>query len=194
MATNRRGRATRQRVLDAGEQVLAERGPDLTMEEVAAVAGVTRTTVYRHVASRDELLAALVLRSSGRMAEQLAAILDGPAPFADRLTSAMVLTVATVRDTPHLRAVVAMPDPGRQWPAIDTSNAFLDAVWGFFRPRFQRAVEVEGVVLRADIDRTIDWVLRQALLLMLVPTVRGDDDDAIRDDVETFVLPAVVAG
>ena len=86
-----------------------------------------------------------------------------------------------------------MPDPGRQWPAIDRSNAFLDAVWAFFRPRFQRAVDEEGVVLRTDVDRTIDWVLRQALLLMLVPSVQGDGDEAIRFQVTTFVLPSVLA-
>lgn len=194
MATNRRGRATRQRILDAGEQILAERGADLTMEEVAAAAGVTRTTVYRHVANHDDLLAAVVLRSSGRLAEQLAAVLDGPGPFAERLTTGIVLTVGLVRDTPHLRAVVALPDAGRRWPVIDRTNAFLDAVWQFFRPRFERAVAVEGVVLRTDVDRTIDWVLRQALLLMLVPSVHGDDDAAVRADVETFVLPAILAG
>jgi AcrR family transcriptional regulator len=194
MATNRRGRATRQNVLDAGERLLAARGADLTMEDVANEAGVTRTTVYRHVANRDELLTAVVLRTSARLAEQLAAILDGPGPFADRVVESVVLIVGAVRDTPHLRAVVSLPDPGRRWTQIDSSNAFLDAVWAFFRPRVQRAVDEEGVELRATVDRTIDWLLRQALLAMLVPSIAGDDDDALRDELRTFVVPAVFAG
>jgi len=161
------------------------------MEDVAHEAGVTRTTVYRHVASRDELLTAIVLRTSARLADELAAILDGPGRFEDRLVESMVLTVRTVRDTPHLRAVVSLPDPARRWPQIDSSNSFLDAVWAFFRPRVQRAVDDEGVELRAGVDRTIDWVLRQALLEVLVPSMAGDDDDALREELRTFVVPAV---
>lgn len=193
MATNRRGRATRQKVLDAGERLLAERGADLTMEDVANEAGVTRTTVYRHVANRDELLTAVVLRTSARLAEELAVILDGPGSFDDRVVESVVLIVGAVRDTPHLRAVVSLPDPGRRWPQIDSSNAFLDAVWAFFRPRVQRAVDEDGVVLRATVDRTIDWLLRQTLLAMLVPSIAGEDDDALRDELRTFVVPAVFA-
>lgn len=193
MATNRRGRATRQKVLDAGERLLARRGAEFTMEDVAHEAEVTRTTVYRHVACRDELLTAIVLRTSARLADDLAAILDGPASFEDRLVESMVLIVGTVRDTPHLRAVVSLPDPARRWPQIDSSNAFLDAVWAFFRPRVQRAVDDEGVELRASVDRTIDWVLRLALLEVLVPSIVGDDDDALRDELRTFVVPAVLA-
>lgn len=193
MATNVRGRATRQRLLDAAEQVLASRGTDVTMEEVADAAGITRSTVYRHVASRDELITEVVLRSSRRAADRLVSVIDGPGPFADRLADAMVTAIGIIRDTPHLRAVVTAGDTGSRWPGIDPDDRFLDAVFAFFRPRLAAAVADEGVVLRSDVDDTLDWLLRQALLPLLVSSRRGTDDDALRHDIATFVLPGALA-
>jgi AcrR family transcriptional regulator len=45
----------RERLLAAARQVFAERGPDVPLEEVARVAEVSRTTLYRNFATREEL-------------------------------------------------------------------------------------------------------------------------------------------
>jgi AcrR family transcriptional regulator len=58
-------RVSRDRILRAARVVLAERGLAVRVEDVAAAAGVSRRTVFRHFASRDELLAA-ALRDSMR--------------------------------------------------------------------------------------------------------------------------------
>lgn len=72
--TGRRRRSdaeqSRTRILDAAMSVLSER-PHARVEEVAAVAGVTRQTVYAHFPSREGLLDAAVERVT---AEALAAI------------------------------------------------------------------------------------------------------------------------
>lgn len=54
-----RRRATDLAILDAALELVAERGYDgLTMEGIAARAGVAKTTVYRRWSSRDEVLEA----------------------------------------------------------------------------------------------------------------------------------------
>ncbi|MGE3139565.1 MAG: TetR/AcrR family transcriptional regulator [Thermoleophilia bacterium] len=54
-------RRNRDRVLDAALEVLTV-DPDAAIEDVAAAAGVTRSTVYRRFAGRDQLLAAVQVR------------------------------------------------------------------------------------------------------------------------------------
>src|SRR6478609_2901986 len=88
--SNRRGRATQERIRAAALQVLAERGLDLTVEDVAEAAGTTRMTVYRHVGSRADLLMDLVVEATDRFAERLAEIFDNDAPFPQRLEDAFV--------------------------------------------------------------------------------------------------------
>jgi AcrR family transcriptional regulator len=193
VATNQRGRAQRAHLRTVVDEVLARRGLDLTVEEVAAAAGVTRQTVHRHLGGREAILTDALLRGSARFTGELEVILDGPEPFDWRLREAIVAAVRATRADPAIRALVARLHPGNEWPQIDPAGRFVDAARAFFRPRLVRAVEQEGVVLRADVDRALDWLLRQALLPTLVPSSYGNDDDAVRREVDLFVLPAVVA-
>ena len=63
-ADRRRSDATRNReaILSAGLEVLS-RKPDAGLTEVARLSGLTRTTVYAHFSSREELLAELLRRA-----------------------------------------------------------------------------------------------------------------------------------
>lgn len=61
-----RGRNTRALVLVAAERVLAERGEQARLEDVAAAAGLTKSTVFRHWPSKQALVAEVRLRSVER--------------------------------------------------------------------------------------------------------------------------------
>jgi AcrR family transcriptional regulator len=61
----------RSRILRGAQAVLAERGLSSTVDDVAAVAGVNRRTVFRHFATRDRLFAAAVKEGVGRYAQHL---------------------------------------------------------------------------------------------------------------------------
>jgi TetR/AcrR family transcriptional regulator, mexCD-oprJ operon repressor len=50
-------------ILDASAQVLASLGPQASMAEVAAGAGISRATLYRYYRSREDLLQALADRA-----------------------------------------------------------------------------------------------------------------------------------
>ncbi|MBF6238206.1 TetR family transcriptional regulator [Nocardia otitidiscaviarum] len=70
----RRADAERSRtaILDAATRLLAER-PDAGLAAVAAAAGVTRQTIYAHFSSREELLAAVVERTTAATVAAMAA-------------------------------------------------------------------------------------------------------------------------
>lgn len=191
MADNRRGRATRQRLLEAAERLLAERGEDLTLEEVAAAAAVTRPTLYRHFANRDELLLAVLLRASARLAERLDEIRDAPRSFSEKVVEAVLVTTQALERDPAFAILVGERDLARTWPGVDPEARVPDAARAYFRPWLTDAVAA-GVRLRADVDTSLDWLLRQTILLRLVPSAVGSGEEARRRDLELFVLPALV--
>lgn len=189
---NRRGRATQDRIAVAAQRLFVEHGLDFTLEDVARAARTTRMTVYRHVGTREELVTSLVLDAQDRLGEGLELILDGPEPFADRLVEAMVFVVTTARSTPVGRALAlgAAESSGR-WRSVDPEGRVITDILEFLRPRLVEASH--EVSLRGDVDATLAWLLRQVQLYLLLPPADGDDPVALRREVRTFVVPAVLA-
>ncbi len=66
----------RERLLSAARQAFAEKGPDVALEEVARIAEVSRTTLYRNFTTREEL-AAMVFEDNVARIEQRAKQLAG---------------------------------------------------------------------------------------------------------------------
>jgi AcrR family transcriptional regulator len=189
--TNRRGRATDERIRAAAREVLVARGLDLTIEEVADAAGISRMTVHRHVGTRQALLMELIVEATDRFAERLAEIFDADEPFADRLVEAFVHVVTATRSAPDQRAMtLAIADPSTGWGAIDPEGRIMAEVLEFLRPRL--AAGAEQAPFRSSVDDTLAWLLRQAQLYLVMPGPLGDDIDALRREVRAFVLPAVL--
>lgn len=61
--------ADREALLTAAERLIREQGPGVSLQAIAAEAGVTKPTLYREVGDRDALINALAERLSARMAE-----------------------------------------------------------------------------------------------------------------------------
>jgi AcrR family transcriptional regulator len=67
-------------VLRAGEQLLAQHGPDFAFEDVARAAGVGKGTLYRHFATRDHLIAAVLAERFARLAAEADTLYDSAEP------------------------------------------------------------------------------------------------------------------
>ncbi|MFC1432564.1 TetR/AcrR family transcriptional regulator [Streptacidiphilus sp. N1-3] len=79
-------RRNRARLLEAAEQVFAEKGIGASTEEIARQAGVGIGTVFRHFPTKEALLKAVFLGRLARLGEEAAALAEsqepGPAFFA----------------------------------------------------------------------------------------------------------------
>jgi AcrR family transcriptional regulator len=68
----------RRRLLDVAEHLFAQRGSDVTVAEIVAVAGVGPPTLYRHFGTKDGLIRAVEERRSEAAVAQLARALGQP--------------------------------------------------------------------------------------------------------------------
>lgn len=177
---NQRGRATRDRILVAGDRCFEEHGLNLTLEQVAEAAGTTRMTVHRHTGGREQLVTHLVLRASSRLAAELRAILDGPAPPTERLSAALVHTVLAIRSTPALSRLFTGGDVAGPWSELDPDERVLGTIRHFYRP-YLDAIEADGA-LRPDVsaEEAVAWLLAQVLLVLVVPSLAAGPDDVTR--------------
>lgn len=84
-------RAAKRPLLEVVAEVLVAR-PGASLAEVAQAAGISRTTLHKHYATRDELVRAVGLRATEVFEEAVAAVADEPGTRAGlrRLLAAMI--------------------------------------------------------------------------------------------------------
>ena len=85
----------RERILNAATELVRQEGEKVAMAQIAQHAGVGVGTLYRHFASREDLLAALVHRSFGIAVENAMA---AAAQTGSALDSIRSFFLATLRD------------------------------------------------------------------------------------------------
>ncbi len=91
----------RDQIIDTARRLFGERGTtDVSMDEIATAAGVSRSTVYVYFANRDELVAACVQSMYDRMTDTIALVVAGDAPPAERLRALILGVLERIDESP----------------------------------------------------------------------------------------------
>lgn len=161
-------RRTVARVVEVATRVLAD-SPEATMQEIADAAGLGRATVYRHFASREDLMAAITLEAFRQMREALDGLRLGEGDVVAALHRALA-TFFEVGD--RYRFLAQHPDAPVRGAEKEAAVRELFAPVGDLLERAQ----AEGVV-RAGLP--LDWV--RASLGALLKTAFEQVDAGVLD-------------
>ncbi|MBA2281472.1 MAG: TetR/AcrR family transcriptional regulator [Acidimicrobiia bacterium] len=92
----------RDELLDACVRAIRTHGPDVSMAELAAEAGVTRPILYDHFGDRSGIATALVQRYAADLGTALAPVVERAAPFRDLLRDGIDVFCRFVDNEPAL--------------------------------------------------------------------------------------------
>jgi AcrR family transcriptional regulator len=91
----------RDQLIDTARRLFGERGTtDVSMDEIAAQAGVARSTVYVYFANRDELLRACVQSMYDRLQDTIAVVVDDGATPVARLRGLILGVLERIDESP----------------------------------------------------------------------------------------------
>jgi AcrR family transcriptional regulator len=189
--------AARERLVDAAEACVDRFGlAKTTLEDIAREAAVSRATVYRYFANRDELMLAVLLRDLERSQERdLEEFFEGatdPAAFGRALVEAAAYLLSAIRSSPKLQLLLQREGPGFSSTISGASEA-LFAQWIDDVAPYLAAAQTSGL-LRVDLDaaETAEWVLRIILSLLTIEAPIHHSPDEERRLMTSYVIPALL--
>jgi AcrR family transcriptional regulator len=167
---------TRQQILDATFATLADVGlAHLSLEDVAARAGVSRQTLYRHFGNRTSLVRAAIVREEERLLVVVSSAGEAHADLAPSLTAALTALLEWTRDHPLLARLLAS-EPEALLPLLTVGDAPVIAA---ARPAIA-AVLGPRVPPGTDIDTAADVLARVMLSYAIDPPAGSPDEVATR--------------
>ncbi len=177
------------RVLDAAKACCERWGIEkVTVDDIAAAAGVSRATLYRlFPGGKDVLFDALRVRDIEEFFTRLTAGVAGADTLSELLVRTVVVATTDLRGDDHL-AIMLASEPG------DTLGQLT--VQGL--PRIIRMASlflaplVEPYVGRGDSSRLVELLSRLVISYFLAPSDHVDlgDAESARQFISTYILPA----
>lgn len=183
-----------ERILEVTGEEAARVGPErLRMGEIAVKAGVSRASLYRYFASKDELIRAYTLREI----DQIFAACDarGNDDFEQRSAELIASSIVGLRDHPVFSEVFALNDDGIMRSTLTSGDAVSHARELVLK-RFNSAVR-EGEIEIGQFESIVvgELIARLVVSLASAPetVVRLETQADAREFAERYVVPLIGA-
>jgi AcrR family transcriptional regulator len=177
------------RILDAADDIIAERGSSVRIADVARTLGVTRQTVYRYFPGTEEMLLASAMRSADGFLDQLADHISGLTEPAAALVEGVAFAVETLADDTQFANLLRNGSKTGSTVSLtsDTAKAFSRAMLH----RLDVDWESEGYDDEA-LDELAELGLRTFHSMLVDPGQPPRDGIALRELLARWLGPAIV--
>ncbi|MCG5432334.1 TetR/AcrR family transcriptional regulator [Mycobacterium sp. MYCO198283] len=180
-------------ILDAAVAEFEQHGfRRVALDDVARRAGVSRTTIYRRFAGRDELVAAVIDRENAALFAEIADELRSAGPQANYYVEAFTAAILRFRRHRVLNRMI-VDEPGL---TVELAHAHYGAAL-LRMTEALRVIMPAGFVARvgdAAVAELGDTILRYALMALLLPGAGAlDTADDIRAFAQRHFLPSLPA-
>lgn len=172
--TEGRGDARRDELLDAAVDAIRTIGPDVTMAQIAAAAGVTKPIVYRHVGDKADVTRLLAERYLDELLDRLEAGLAATDDPRERIAATLDAYLTLVEEDPAIYRFLVQgagtPDPATQATVTGFLRRVADRITAVLRGEFERfglddrGVEAIAYGLVGMTQLAGDWWVDQAAL------------------------------
>lgn len=162
----------------------------VALDDVARRAGVSRTTIYRRFANKDELVGAVIERDNVRLFADIAAELSRAEPQANVYVEAFTLSILKFRRHRVLNQMFT-----------DEPGLVLELAGRYHRAAIDRMAEALRVIFPAGfaerigaeaVDELADCILRYAAMVLLLPSAQPlETAEDIRAFARQHFLPSL---
>lgn len=179
-------------ILDAAYEQFAAVGISSTsMENVARRAGVSRVTVYRHVANRDALVELVLRREFQRYVARYLEQVQSAETAEERIVEGYLSSMLALRTNPLLSGLLDVELDSLVSSMAESAPQVVGMARMFIAHQLRTEQANGEIDASVEVDVVADVLVRVAVSYVLIPSdvVDLDDDAAARAMVRSFVLP-----
>jgi AcrR family transcriptional regulator len=183
--------AVRRRILATARELFQKYGPRrTTMEDIAAATGLARPALYKYVASRDEIIEAVILLRVEELSDGFRSVLEEATSFAEAFVEVCMAAVNAARLDPELQSLFETTTGTRIIQVMVGPNpGFHEFVKTFFKEAFAEARAAGLMRTDVDDDALTDWI--RGIIVMMI--LREDlDAEREREMIRAFLLHSIL--
>jgi AcrR family transcriptional regulator len=177
----------------AGEEAVRVGPERIRMGEIAQRANVSRASLYRYFASKDELIRAWTSRELETIFEEADKATADAGPFDERLAAGFASALVALREHPVFRAVVVSNNTQIVRSTLESGEA-IDQARELMLERFNQAVHGGRLSIgQFDAAVTGELIARIAVSLTVAPETIGrlDTNEDMREFAVRYIAPLV---
>lgn len=175
------------RILDAADQIIAERGSAMRIADVARSLGVTRQTVYRYFPGTEALLLSTAMRSGDGFLEQLANHVRGETDPVNAIIEGVAFAIENLTQDDRIGYILAGPSRGEVSITSDTALAFSRSMLH----RYDVDWEASGFD-DAALDELSEFCLRILYSFLVDRGHSARSGDQLRHFLARWIGPAII--
>jgi AcrR family transcriptional regulator len=162
------------------------------MKEVAASAGMARSTLYRYFPGRDELLVATIKSEMVDLNERIRKNMAKYDEPADLVVEGLIVAIKEIPRRPLLRAVFASEQDSRARRVVWSSDVIVsfgeELMDHVIRPARDAGILQDSV--RPEI--LVEWVYRLLLSFLTLPSNWVKSDAQLRATLHALLVPVLL--
>ncbi|WP_368039380.1 TetR/AcrR family transcriptional regulator [Streptomyces sp. 8P21H-1] len=180
------------RLLDAAYEQFCRMGiKRSTMADVARLAGVSRITVYRRFATKDQLVEHVVRREFQRYFDRFIVDIQDAATVADRVVLGFVSSLRAIRHNRLIGGLLNV-EPDAVVPSMTGDGGrTLGVVQRFVASRLRREQCAGHIGAHVEVGLVAEMMVRVSASFLVIPShvVDLDDEERMRAVARQFLVP-----
>jgi AcrR family transcriptional regulator len=184
--------ATRSTILAAAAQCFDQFSTErTTVEDIAKASKLSRPTIYRHFANKDEIVQGVSLMKSEEISRRVAAGVDPGAGARERIAQAMMISIEFLAADRQTREMLTGPFQTAVAQSGSRAHGVPKSLIERWTPILSEAM-ADGT-LRPDLDlpTTISWLSDIQMLMVVRKLTFGETREDMRAHIEMFVLDGI---
>ncbi|CAH0991712.1 hypothetical protein SIN8267_01826 [Sinobacterium norvegicum] len=184
--------STRNKIFDAAISCYAEADASPTIEQILAIAGVGRTTFYRHFSNLEDVIGQAVVRDLESLMSRVESEVGYYPEVEDKIVEGMMFCLRELPRHPVIRLIYT-DSTAMMFNRIGTYEDSFNQLGARNSELVYNLAKEQGKIREGvELSDFVEWCTRVLLSFLMTPSQYHNDTIRMRQTLKNFLVPALI--